>query len=118
MEKKETLNKNLKITLDVQEVAALVGETCIECYGVVGLTSGDSLRNKLVILKRDNYVDGVFVSKEKNKFYLDVHLVCAYEVKISEIVTEVNKRLTYILSKKYGELFTRVNVYVDEIREL
>ena len=111
-------DKDFKLSLDIKEVANLVGSTCIECYGVLGLTNKVATRNKLTLLKKDKYVEGVELKKEKGGFVVDVHLVCAYGVKVSEIATEVNKRICYILRRKYGELFKQVNVYVDELREL
>lgn len=116
MEKKT--DKSIKISLSVKDVASLVGETCSECYGVVGLTNSKSIKEKLIILKKENYVEGVNVTKDKDKFNIDVHLVCAYGIKITEIVNEVSKRIAYVLTKKYGELFSKINVYVEELRDL
>ena len=119
---KQEINKqeqtNIKVTLKTKDIATVVGETCNECYGVIGLTNGDSLMSKLIILKKENYVDGVNVFKEKGKFSIDIHLVCAYGIKITEVVNEVSKRVSYVLKEKYGQLFHKINVYVDEIREI
>ncbi len=116
MEKKA--EKSIKISLSVKDVANLVGETCSECYGVVGLTNAKSIKEKLIILKKENYVEGVNVTKENGKFNVDVHLICAYGIKITEIVSEVSKRINYVLTKKYGQLFSKINVYVEELRDL
>ena len=93
-------------------------ETCSECYGVVGLTYAKSIKEKFIILKKENYVEGVNVTKDKDKFNVDVHLICAYGIKITEIVSEVSKRINYVLTKKYGQLFSKINVYVEELRDL
>ena len=72
----------------------------------------------VIILKKENYVEGVNVTKENGKFNVDVHLICAYGIKITEIVSEVSKRINYVLTKKYGQLFSKINVYVEELRDL
>ncbi len=116
METKTT--KSIKISLSIKEIATLVGETCSECYGVIGLTNAKSIKEKFIILKKENYVDGVNITKVQDKFNIDVHLICAYGVKVTEIVSEVSKRINYVLTKKYGQLFSKINVYVEELREL
>ena len=120
MEKEVNKNKksNITVTLGVKEIATLVGETCNECYGVIGLTNGDSLKAKLSVLKKENYVQGVNVFREKKKFSIDIHLICAYGVKLTEVVNEVSKRVAYVLKEKYGELFKTINVYVEEVRDI
>ena len=100
--------KNISITLDVKEVAEKIGEVCLECYGVVGLSNGNI--KTLKILTKENLSEGVFIKKDKDQFIIDI-------VKVTEIVNEVSKRIFYILRKKYGELFSKVNVYVDDLRE-
>ncbi|MDD7616208.1 MAG: Asp23/Gls24 family envelope stress response protein [bacterium] len=107
--------KNISITLDVKDVAEKIGEVCLECYGVVGLSNGNI--KTLKVLTKENLSEGVFIKKDKDHFIIDIHLICAYGVKVTEIVNEVSKRIFYILRKKYGELFSKVNVYVDDLRE-
>lgn len=112
----KAVSVNLKISLE--EIANLIGETCAESYGVIGLTESKSLKEKVIILTKKNYVKGVNVTKELGRFNVDIHIVVASGVKITEIANELSKRITYVLKKKYGELFKKVNVYVEEIREI
>ena len=107
--------KNISIKIDVREVAEKIGEICLECYGVVGLSNGNE-RNLKILTKKDLF-EGVFIKKDKDHFIIDIHLICAYGVKVTEIVNEVSKRIFYVLKKRYGELFSKVNVYVDGLRE-
>ena len=99
-----------------KELALLIGETVCSTYGVVGLTRVKSLKNQLVILRKENYVDGVLVFRNlKDKFDIDVHLIVAYGVKVSEVVNQVSKRILYEASKKYGNIFGKINVYVEDL---
>lgn len=118
MEEKNIKDKKNEMNLK-KDIANLIGETVKECYGVVGLTKVRSIKNQLVILKKENYVDGVLVFKGKDsKYDIDVHIVVAYGVKVSEVVNEVSKRIAYEANKKYGNVFGKVNVYVDDLLNL
>lgn len=116
--KSNSVSTNIDVSISIKEIATLVGETCNECYGVIGLTNIDSLMTRLIILKKENYVKGVNVFREKGKFSIDIHLICASQVKLTEIVNEVSKRVSYVLKDKYGKLFNKINVYVEEIRDI
>ncbi len=116
--KKEKTNTKISLTISIKDIATLVGSTCNECYGVIGLTNIDSLMTRLIILKKENYVQGVNVFRERGKFSIDIHLICATGVKLTEVVNEVSKRVSYVLKDNYGELFNKINVYVEEIREI
>ncbi|MBP5694543.1 MAG: Asp23/Gls24 family envelope stress response protein [Bacilli bacterium] len=116
--KKQDKSISVNVKISLEEIANLIGETCAESYGVIGLTQSRSLKEKVIILTKKNYVEGVNVTRELGKFNVDIHIVVASGVKITEIASELSKRITYVLKKKYGELFKKVNVYVEEIREI
>ena len=80
-------------------IATLVGTAVSECYGVVGVTSkrvSDSIND---ILKRENYGKGVIISNKNSMIYVDLYLVLSYGVTISEVVSEVQKRVKYTIEK-------------------
>jgi uncharacterized alkaline shock family protein YloU len=109
----------IKAEIDNKELASLIGEVCSETYGVVGLTRVKTIKNQLVILRKQNYVEGILIFKNsKGKYDIDVHLICAYGVKISEVVNEVSKRIAYETKKKYGPRFNKINVYIEDLLDL
>ncbi|MFA6756072.1 MAG: Asp23/Gls24 family envelope stress response protein [Bacilli bacterium] len=113
---KEKTSKS-NTNLNLKEIANYIGDICSETYGVVGLVSPKSPLNML--LKRDKYSEGIILYKRVDKFYVvEIHLVVAYGVKITEVASEVSKRILYFLNKEYPLLFKKVNVYVEEIRDL
>ena len=115
MSKEKIVNK----IIDDKEIATLIGDVASQTYGVVGLTKVRTIKNQLIILKRDNYVDGVLVSKDsKGRYEIDVHLIVAFGVKITEVVNEVSKRISYETKKKYGDIFCKINVYVEDLLDL
>lgn len=99
-----------------KELAELIGSTIEEIYGVVGLTTVKSFMSQFIILKRDNYVNGVVISEtSKNKFDIDIHIIVAYGVKVSEVANEVGKRIFYEANKKFGNFFGKINVFVEDL---
>ncbi|MBO8427033.1 MAG: Asp23/Gls24 family envelope stress response protein [Firmicutes bacterium] len=111
--------KNIQIQVSTKDIAELVGEVCSSSYGVLGLTKVKNLRSQLVtLLNKDNYIEGILISKIKSKYVIDVHVIVAYGVKISEVVNELRKGIAYNLNKKYGPVFSKVNIYVEELRDL
>ena len=56
--------KNISITLDVKEVAEKIGEVCLECYGVVGLSNGNI--KTLKVLTKENYTQGAIWCNANN----------------------------------------------------
>ena len=114
-----TKTNSNEIKVDVKDIATLIGEVCSSSYGVVGLVG---VKNSILsfdnLLKKDKFVEGILIKKERNKSVVDVHVVVAYGVKITEVVNELGKHLSYVLNKKYGKIFGKINVFVEELRDL
>ena len=108
------------INLDRKELALLIGEVASQVYGVVGFTSVKTFKNQLVILKQENYFDGIIVDKLLNgKYDVEIHLIVAYGIRITEVINEVSKRIRYEVKKRYGaNLLNMVNVYVEDLLDL
>lgn len=107
------------INLTNEVIASVAGEAASECYGVVGLASKNSLRENInELLKKDDYVKGVYCTKKKDGYEVEVYIVVAYGVKITEIVSEVQKKVIYVLEKTFQIPFKQVNVFVQDIKEI
>ena len=118
--KKETKSVNsIQIKVSNKDIAEIVGEVCSSSYGVLGLTKTRTLKSQIAtILNKDNYIEGILIKKERSKYVIDVHVLVIYGVKISEVVNELSKGIAYNLSKKYGPVFIKINIYVEELRDL
>jgi hypothetical protein len=76
------------INVSMEAIANVAGEAALECYGVVGLASKNSLRENInELLKKDDYIKGVYCKKVKNAYEVDVYVVVAYGVKITEVIS-------------------------------
>ena len=104
------------ITVSEDAIASLTGEIVAECYGVVGMASRKLLKDGLaVILRKENYAKGVVVSRSAAGLVIDVYIIVMFGVRISEVVSETQKKVKYVLEKTLGEEVAAVNIYVQGV---
>ena len=107
------------IDISSEAIASVAGSAAGECYGVLGLVPKSSLAEAAKeILRIEEYVKGVYVRKAKKGFEVDVYIACAYGVKLSEVASEVQKRVRYEIEKTFDVKLAAVNVYVMDIQEV
>lgn len=107
------------INVTMEAIANVAGEAALEVYGVIGLASKNSLRENInELLKKDDYVKGVYCKKNKDAYEVDVYVVVAYGVKITEVISELQKKVAYVLEKTFQIPFKKVNVFVQDIKEI
>jgi len=108
-----------KINISTDVVASVAGEAAATCYGVIGLADRNNIREGIAeLLKQEDYEKGVYCRKKKDGYEVDVHIIVAYGVKITEVLRGVQKKVAYDLKKAFGCSFLEVNVYVQDIREI
>ena len=108
---------NIKINDDV--IAELIQSSIAECYGVVGLADRSLLREDLeTMLKIKSPTRGIVIKSHKNQYDIDVYIACVFGVKISEIVSQVQKRICYVIEKNLGIKLKSCNVYVQVLKEI
>ena len=95
-----------KINISTELVADVAGEAATTCYGVVGLADRSAIwENIAELLQRSDYDKGVYCRKKKDGYSVDVYIVVAYGVKITEVLREVQKKVAYDLNKSFGKCF-------------
>ena len=105
-----------QIKISDNTIATLAGTEVNECYGVVGMTSQNLLKDGYNdLLKKENYSKGVVVTNDKNGLQIDVYVVLYYGVKISEVVINIQERLKYTLEKTFNVDVASVNVHVEGV---
>lgn len=116
------INKKTKygnIAVTEEAVASLAGEAASECYGVVGLVEPSGSRSYIRdLLNKEDFIKGVHTKKTKNGYEVDLFLVVAYGVKITEVIQEVQKRVSYVLKNTFGVDHAEVNVLLEHIIEV
>ena len=107
------------ITISKEAINAVAGDAAAECYGVVGLAPRSFLSENIgKLLKKEDYGEGVYIHRKKDDYEVDLYIAVAYGVKVTEVLSEVQKKVAYVLQKTFGFPFRTVNVYVQDIREI
>jgi len=105
------------INVSKEAIASLTGGILSECYGVVGMASRKVFQDGLAeLLKKDNYSRGVVVRRGETGLILDLYIIVSFGVRISEVVTEVQKKVKYSLVKSLDQEFEAINVFVQGVR--
>ena len=112
-------NKKGSLYVSSSAVAAIAGNAALECYGVLGMATKTPIRDgNSDVLKSENYIKGVNVKKSKSGIEINMYIVVAYGVKITEVVSEVQKKVRYVLKKTLDLHFCSINVYVQSMKVL
>ena len=109
--------ENGQIELSNEVIATVVGGAATDNYGVVGMASKQILKDGWAeLLKKENYTKGVVVRNGKAGLEIDLYIVVSFGVKISEVVTEAQKKVKYMLEKSLSQEVAQVNVFVQGVR--
>lgn len=105
------------ITVSDNAIANLTGTVVSECYGVVGVTAKNLLKDGFNdLLKKDNISKGIIVRNKKGVLDIDIYIVASYGVRISEVVLEIQKRVKYTIEKTLNVDINEINVYVEGVK--
>lgn len=115
---KSTKYGSINISLDA--IASVAANATMQCYGVVGMASKKNFIDEIdEFLKKENFSKGVVAKKTKtNTFEIDLYIIVAYGVRITEVVAEVQKKVKYDLEQKFNIKFKAINVYVQGIKNI
>lgn len=112
--KKNTNLGQIKIADDA--IASLVGSQVNECYGVVGMTSRNLIKDGYhSLLKKENYSKGIVVTSNDNGLNIDVYVVLYFGVKISEVVNSIQQRVKYTLENSLNCDINQINVHIEGV---
>ena len=106
-----------QISISLDAIASLAGGTITESYGVIGMTSQKTIRDGWAeLLKKENYSRGVVVTQKEEGLVLDLYIIALQGIRLSEVVTEAQKRVKYVLEKTLEVKCLEVNIYVQGVR--
>ena len=112
-------SENGNINYSDEVLRKIVGLATMECYGVVGMAQKKSIRNEInELLKNDSFNKGVFVNKRKDSIEVDLYIVVGYGLRITEIASEVQKKVKFDLERTFNISFAAINVYVQGVKSL
>lgn len=98
--------------------ANLVGHAASECFGVAGMVESTASQGLRYILKKDDAQDkGVKVHTVGGSLVIDLHIAVTYGVNISEIVKSIVNKVRYTVEQATGLQVSKVNVFVDDMKQ-
>lgn len=107
------------ISISNKAIASVVASATMECYGVVGLAAKTAVHEKIYdLLKKDDYSKGVFVTNEHKGFSIDLYVVIAHDVKITEVLREVQKKVKFVVEKQFEVKINSVNVFAQSLKKV
>lgn len=109
-----------QIHISLDAIASVAANAVGNVFGVVGLGTKRSLSDDIhVFFNRGRYKEGVVVKEEKYQRYsVDLYVILAYGVKISEVISEIQRQVKYFLSKSFDIKLSAVNVYVQSVKRV
>lgn len=108
-----------KISINEEAIAQLCGAVVTQSYGIVGVASQQVFRDGLAqLLNKENYSKGVIVKKGEYGLEIDVYVILAYGIRVSEVINELQNRLFYELDRSLQQDVAKVNVYVQQIKKI
>jgi uncharacterized alkaline shock family protein YloU len=102
-----------RITISSGVIAQIVGETALECYGVVGMKG--SLRGRMA--RGRARARGIEIGRDEGGgVTIDLHVVVEYGLNLAEVASSVRNRVTYEVERLTGLPVRGVEVHVDAVR--
>jgi uncharacterized alkaline shock family protein YloU len=105
-----------KIIVDEEVLAKYAGSAAVECFGVVGMAAVNMKDGIVRLLKRDNIRQGVEVSVENDKLFIDLHIIVAYEVSILAVAQNLVDNVKYKVEEYTGMEVGKITVCVEGVK--
>lgn len=116
IKKKNTLGE---IHISNEAIASVVADSTLECYGVVGIASKGDIKEKIYkLLTKKEYSKGIFAQQTNNEIVVSVYIVVAFGCKVTEVLSQVQKKVKYVLEKTFETKVKQVNVYVQALQRI
>jgi uncharacterized alkaline shock family protein YloU len=104
-----------RITISSDAIAHIVGETALECYGVVGMAAKGPLKGPRRLLGRDR-TRGIDVGRDGDDVTIDLHVVVEYGLNLAEVASTIRNRVSYEVERMTGLPVRAVEVHIEDVR--
>ena len=99
------VNKNKEYNRE--EITQKVKEAALTCYGVSSVLS---------IHKKGKEEDAIYVHMDSEEaFSLDIHVMVANGVKVTEIIRSLRKTIRFYMDRLYPKACHKINIYAEGI---
>ena len=102
--------------IDYNNVIKIAADAALSSYGVKAIANKKFDKDEPQNTMKGTAEEGIFVKKKADgAFALDVYILLAQGIKITEALRECQKSIKYKLDKKFPKKCLEVNVYVLDI---
>ena len=102
------------ITIDKEVIAQYAGTVATECFGIVGM--GITVKDVVMLLRKDNLSKGITVTINNNKLTLDFHVIVSYGVSILAVSDNLIDNVKYKVEAFTGMEIEKINIFVEGVR--
>jgi uncharacterized alkaline shock family protein YloU len=103
-----------RITIAPEAVAQIVARVAAECYGVVGMAARDRVTR---LLPKGRALRGIAVRNADGAVALDLYVVVAYGLNLTEVAATVRSRVAYEVERLTGLEVASVDVHIQAVKE-
>jgi uncharacterized alkaline shock family protein YloU len=103
-----------RVLVSGDAIAQIVGNTALECYGVVGMTPRGPKVARL--LTRDRPTQGVEVRGGEDGLHVELHVVVEYGLNLAEVAATIRTRVAYEVERQTGLRVAAVEVHIQDVR--
>ena len=94
---------------DSKEIIKKVKEAALTCYGVISILTVAPKKGQME-------EDAIYVLEEKEGgFSLDIHVIVAHGVKVTEIMRSLQKTVRFYMNHLYPKQCHRINIFAEWI---
>jgi uncharacterized alkaline shock family protein YloU len=105
-----------RITISSGAIAQIVGETALECYGVVGMAARGPVGSVGRLLGRERATRGIEIGRDGDDVTIDLHVVVEYGLNLAEVASTIRNRVSYEVGRLTGLPVRSVEVHIDDVR--
>lgn len=110
----KTDNGTIKIS-DVV-LSTIIGLSCHETPGVVGMTSKKVKDGLLTILNKENFSKGIVVNTKEEKVVIDVYIVAIYGLHLPNVAKQLIKNIIRNIKEMIGIVDIDVTIIVQKVK--
>ena len=102
--------------INYDNVIKIAADAALACYGVTAIANKKFDKDERQNTMKGKAEEGIFVKRKPDgAFMLDVYILLAQGIKVTEALRECQKSIKYQLDKKFPKKCLGVNVFVLDI---
>lgn len=104
------------LTIANEVISQIVGQTVLECYGVVGMAATNLTQGVARLLSRERITQGVSVRREAGGLAIELYIVVEYGLNLAEVATSVRSRVRYQVEKLTQLPVSSLQIHIQGVK--